>query len=215
MNKRISLLSIGLATLLAGPAAMAQENGMSFFMTSTGSGDGANLGGIAGADTHCQALASAAGAGDKSWAAYLSTSGDGGENARDRIGSGPWYNANGVMIASNVDDLHSDNVQTSKVNSVSENGDVINGRGDEPNMHDVMTGSMLDGTASAADGDTTCGNWTSNSEDGSALVGHHDREGGGDNPTSWNSAHPSRGCGQENLQATGGNGYYYCFATEQ
>ena len=214
MNKRISLLSIGLATLLAGPAAMAQENGMSFFMTSTGSGDGANLGGIAGADTHCQALASAAGAGDKSWAAYLSTSGDGGENARDRIGSGPWYNANGVMIASNVDDLHSDNVQTSKVNSVSENGDVINGRGDEPNMHDVMTGSMLDGTASEADGDTTCGNWTSNSEDGSALVGHHDREGGGDNPTSWNSAHPSRGCGQENLQATGGNGYYYCFATE-
>jgi hypothetical protein len=214
MNKRISLLSIGLATLLAGPAAMAQENGMSFFMTSIGSGDGANLGGIAGADTHCQALASAAGAGDKSWAAYLSTSGDGGENARDRIGSGPWYNANGVMIASNVDDLHSDNVQTSKVNSVSENGDVINGRGDEPNMHDVMTGSMLDGTASEADGDTTCGNWTSNSEDGSALVGHHDREGGGDNPTSWNSAHPSRGCGQENLQATGGNGYYYCFATE-
>ena len=215
MNKRISLLSIGLATLLAGPAAMAQDNGMSFFMTGTGSGDGANLGGIAGADTHCQALASAAGAGDKSWAAYLSTSGDGGENARDRIGSGPWYNANGVMIASNVDDLHSDNVQTSKVNSVSENGDVINGRGDEPNMHDVMTGSMLDGTASEADGDTTCGNWTSNSEDGSALVGHHDREGGGDNPTSWNSAHPSRGCGQENLQATGGNGYYYCFATEQ
>ena len=214
MNKRTSLLSIGLATLLAGPAAMAQENGMSFFMTSIGSGDGANLGGIAGADTHCQALASAAGAGDKSWAAYLSTSGDGGENARDRIGSGPWYNANGVMIASNVDDLHSDNVQTSKVNSVSENGDVINGRGDEPNMHDVMTGSMLDGTASEADGDTTCGNWTSNSEDGSALVGHHDREGGGDNPTSWNSAHPSRGCGQENLQATGGNGYYYCFATE-
>jgi hypothetical protein len=214
MNKRISLLSIGLATLLAGPAVMAQDNEMSFFMTGTGSGDGANLGGIAGADTHCQALASAAGAGDKSWAAYLSTSGDGGENARDRIGSGPWYNANGVMIASNVDDLHSDNVQTSKVNSVSENGDVINGRGDEPNMHDVMTGSMLDGTASEADGDTTCGNWTSNSEDGSALVGHHDREGGGDNPTSWNSAHPSRGCGQENLQATGGNGYYYCFATE-
>ena len=214
MNKRTSLLSIGLATLLAGPAAMAQDNGMSFFMTGTGSGDGANLGGIAGADAHCQALASAVGAGDKSWAAYLSTSGDSGENARDRIGSGPWYNANGVMIASNLDDLHSDNVQTSKVNSVSENGDVINGRGDEPNMHDVMTGSMLDGTASEADGDTTCGNWTSNSEDGSALVGHHDREGGGDNPTSWNSAHPSRGCGQENLQATGGNGYYYCFATE-
>ncbi|MDG2087600.1 MAG: hypothetical protein P8J68_02560 [Arenicellaceae bacterium] len=214
MNKKISLLSISLATLVVGPLAIAQDNGMSFFMTSTGSGDGANLGGIAGADAHCQALASAAGSVDKSWAAYLSTSGDGGENARDRIGSGPWYNANGVMIASDVDDLHSDNTQTSKENSVSENGDVINGRGDEPNMHDVMTGSMMDGTASTADGDTTCGNWTSNSEDGSALVGHHDLQGGGDNPTSWNSAHPSRGCGQENLQATGGNGYYYCFATE-
>jgi hypothetical protein len=214
MNKRTSLLSIGLAALLAGPVAMAQDNGMSFFMTGSGSGDGANLGGIAGADAHCTALATAAGAGDKSWAAYLSTSGDGGENARDRIGSGPWYNANGVMIASNVDDLHSDNVQASKANSVSESGAVINGRGDTPNMHDVMTGSMMDGTLSTADGDTTCGNWTSNSEDGSALVGHHDREGGGDNPTSWNSAHPSRGCGQENLQATGGNGYFYCFATD-
>ncbi|HAY46806.1 MAG TPA: hypothetical protein DCY55_11070 [Gammaproteobacteria bacterium] len=214
MNKRTSLLSIGLAALLAGPAAMAQDTGMSFFMTGSGSGDGANLGGIAGADAHCTALATAAGAGNRTWAAYLSTSGDGGENARDRIGSGPWYNANGVMIASDVDDLHSDNVQTSKENSVSETGAVINGRGDTPNMHDVMTGSMMDGTASSADGDTTCGNWTSNSEDGSALVGHHDRQGGGDNPTSWNSAHPSRGCGQENLQATGGNGYFYCFATD-
>jgi hypothetical protein len=214
MKKRTSLLSIGLATLLVAPMAMAQDTGMSFFMTGTGSGDGANLGGLAGADAHCQALASTAGAGDRTWAAYLSTTGDGGENARDRIGSGPWYNANGVMIASNVDDLHSDNVQTSKENSVSENGDIINGRGDEPNMHDVLTGSMLDGTTSTADGDTTCGNWMSNSEDGSALAGHHDRQGGGDNPNSWNSAHPTRGCGQENLQATGGNGYYYCFATD-
>ncbi|MBT5030668.1 MAG: hypothetical protein HOM55_00055 [Proteobacteria bacterium] len=217
MNKRTSLLTIALVAVLSAPflltpGAMAQDNAMSFFITSAGSGDGANLGGIEGADAHCQGLAEAAGAGG-TWAAYLSTTGDNGGNARDRIGSGPWYNANGVLIANDVDDLHSDNVQTSKENSLNESGAVVNGRGDEPNMHDIMTGSMMDGMASAAGGDSTCANYTGNGE-GSVLVGHHDRQGGGDNPSSWNSAHGSRGCSQEDLQGTGGNGLFYCFATD-
>lgn len=187
---------------------------MSFFITSVGSGDGANLGGLAGADAHCAALAGAVGAGGKTWAAYLSTQAAGGQaaiNARDRIGSGPWYNAKGTMIAANVAQLHSEEAMTGKENSLSEAGNMINGRGDTPNQHDILTGSQVDGTAYPAGSDMTCNNWTSNSA-GSAQVGHFDRQGGGANPTSWNSAHGSRSCSQEDLIATGGNGYFYCFA---
>jgi len=186
---------------------------MSFFITSAGPGKGADLGGLAGADRHCHALADAVGAGKLQWRAYLSTLPQGGApavNARDRIGRGPWFNAKGVKVAENVADLHSDNNKLTKQNSLTETGTVVNGRGDQPNMHDILTGSNLDGTAYIAEGYTNCGNWTSSGE-GSARVGHHDRVGGGDNPTSWNSAHNSRGCSQENLQSTGGNGLFYCF----
>lgn len=185
---------------------------MSFFLTSDGMGDGANLGGLEGADAHCQSLAAAVGAGNKNWHAYLSTSGEGGVNARDRIGSGPWYNARGIPIAKDVEDLHGANNNVARATVVSERAGSINARGDEPNQHDILTGSHEDGTALSSDSDTTCGNWTSNASDGSALVGHFDRVGGGPNPTSWNSAHASRGCSQENLQATGGDGLFYCFA---
>lgn len=212
----VMLVALAAATLgsvsAASGVAPAQDAQMSFFITSAGPGNGADFGGLEGADQHCQMLASAAGAGDKTWRAYLSTTGPDGVNARDRIGSGPWYNYNGVMVAEDVDQLHGDN-SLSKENSLTENGDVVNGAGDDPNMHDILTGSQLDGTASDAAEDTTCGNWT-NSGEGSALLGHHDRDGGGANPTSWNSAHGSRGCSQEDLQGTGGNGLFYCFAIE-
>ncbi len=135
-------------------------------------------------------------------------------NARDRIGEGPWYNTDGVMVAENVDHLHSDENNLGKETSLDENGEMVNGRGDDPNMHDILTGSTLEGTAFEGDEDTTCSDWTSNAEDGSAQVGHHDRTGGGANPTSWNSAHGSRGCSQANLQGTGGNGLFYCFAID-
>jgi hypothetical protein len=158
-------------------------------------------------------LAQTAGAGSKTWRAYLSTTGAGGVNARDRIGTGPWQNANGVQVASNVTNLHSDNNNLTKETQLNEKGEIVNGRGDTPNMHDILTGSQLDGNAAGGSDDSTCGNWTNNSSDGSALLGHHDRQGGGANPTSWNSAHGSRGCGQADLQGTGGNGFYYCFAT--
>jgi hypothetical protein len=187
---------------------------MSFFITSAGSGKCADLGGLAGADAHCQKLAAAAGAGAKTWRAYLSQSAVGGKpavNARDRIGAGPWYNYKGLMVAQNVADLHSANNKLGKENSLTEKGGIVNGRGDTPNMHDVLTGSQEDGTAFADSEDHTCKNWTSSGE-GSANLGHHDRQGGGANPTSWNASHASRGCSQENLQATGGNGYFYCFA---
>jgi len=198
-------------------AALAQNapEKMSFFITSVGSGKGAALGGLAGADAHCQSLAKAAGAGRKTWHAYLSTTKTGGGkkvNARDRIGKGPWYNVKGVMVAKDVADLHSENNKLGKENSLTEKGEVVNGRGDTPNQHDILTGSQLDGTAFADGKDHSCGNWTSGSE-GSAEVGHHDRQGGGTNPTSWNSAHPSKGCSQENLVGTGGSGRFYCFAT--
>lgn len=215
MKKTTAIFTVlGLA---AAAFATAQEADMSYFLTSKGPGDGANLGGLAGADAHCQKLAESAGAGGKTWRAYLSTSGaDGGEvvNARDRIGDGPWVNANGVQVASNVDDLHSDNNKLSKENSISEKGEVINGRGDSPNRHDILTGSNLDGTAFADGEDHTCRDWTYSGAEGSAQVGHHDRTGGGANPTSWNNAHPSRGCGQADLQGTGGDGLYYCFAID-
>ena len=209
-NIRILLMAV-LLVALGSSIGLAQDAQMTFFITSAGSGNGADLGGLEGADRECQALASAVGAGDKSWRAYLSSTGSGGVNARDRIGSGPWYNFNRVMVAESVDQLHGDNNLT-KETILTENGDMSNGRGDDPNMHDILTGSGLDGTAQAGEGDTTCGNWTSSGE-GSALVGHHDRQGGGANPTSWNSAHASSGCSQENLQGTGGNGFFYCFAT--
>ena len=206
------LLPILVMTLAAStPAAAAQSARMNFFLTSAGSGDGANLGGLQGADQICQDRAYAVGAGDLIWRAYLSTTGESGENARDRIGDGPWYNYAGTMVARDVDDLHSESNLLGKENSLTERGDQVNGRGDSPNMHDIITGSTMDGMASDADGDTNCENWTSNGSDGSALVGHHDRVGGGQNPTSWNSAHASRGCGQEDLQGTGGNGFFYCF----
>jgi hypothetical protein len=190
---------------------------MSFFLTSAGPGDGANLGGLTGADAHCQGLAESAGAGGKTWRAYLSSAAVGSEpavNARDRIGTGPWSNANGVQVATDVADLHSDNNLLNKENSISESGKAINGRGEKPNRHDILTGSNLDGTAYPDDKDHTCGNWDHSGADGSAQVGHHDRTGGGANPTSWNSAHGSRGCSQDNLRGTGGDGLFYCFAID-
>lgn len=199
--------------MLAPQAALAQSTSMNFFITSAGPGDGAALGGLEGADQHCQDLALAAGAGDPTWHAYLSTTATDAMpavNARDRIGDGPWFNFAGVQIAANVDDLHGDGNNLTKETILTEKGEMTNGRGDRPNMHDILTGSQLDGTAFPGGEDTTCSNWTSAGE-GSARVGHHDRDGGGQNPTSWNSAHGSRGCGQEDLQGTGGNGFFYCF----
>jgi hypothetical protein len=194
----------------------AQQAGMSFFITSVGSGKGADLGGLAGADRHCQTLAQAVGAGDKTWRAYLSTQAVGGAqavNARDRIGKGPWQNAKGVVIAKNVDDLHGD-PNINKQTALTEKGGVVNASGDTPNMHDILTGSQPDGKAFAADKDMTCKNWTSNGE-GAAMVGHHNRQGLTDTPPakSWNSSHPSRDCTQAGLISTGGNGLFYCFAT--
>lgn len=205
----------GLALCAAVGVASAQDADMSFFLTSNGPGDGANLGGLEGADAHCAMLAEAAGVSGKTWRAYLSTTGgDAPVNARDRIGDGPWVNAKGVQVASDVDDLHSDNNKLSKEGSLSESGEQINGRGDSPNRHDILTGADLMGMAFTDGEDHSCADWTSNSADGSAQVGHHDRTGGGANPTSWNNAHPSRGCGQADLQGTGGDGLYYCFAID-
>lgn len=194
--------------------AQAQDHPMGFFVTSAGLGDGANLGGLEGADAHCDALATAAGSTGRDWRAYLSTQEEGkrGVSARYRIGSGPWYNAHGELVASDLDELHlSPNII--KRTAVDENGNRINGVGDSPNQHDILTGSMADGMAYFpwAEGDHTCSNWTSSGE-GSAQVGHHDRHGGGN--TSWNSAHGSRGCGQDALAGTGGAGMFYCFAAD-
>ena len=213
-----TVIAFAVACLTGVSAALlpvsAGQNTMSFFITSVGSGDGANLGGLAGADKHCQTLAAAAGAGNRQWRAYLSAAASGNQpavNARDRIGAGPWFNAKGVQVAANVADLHSDKNQLSKANSITEKGGGVNGRGDTPNHHDILTGSDADGRLVA--GDPPCGNWTSNGA-GSAMVGHHDRTGGGTSPTSWNAAHPSKGCSQQNLQGTGGNGLFYCFAAK-
>jgi hypothetical protein len=191
--------------------AQQKPSNLGFFISSVGSGNGANFGGLEGADKHCQQLAAAAGAGDRTWRAYLSASGAKPVHAKDRIGSGPWSNAKGVTVATSVADLHSDANKLSKENSLTEKGDVVNGRGDTPNRHDILTGSNLDGTL--AGDNLTCNNWSSSAE-GSAQVGHHDRTGGGANPTSWNSAHPSKGCSQENLRGTGGDGLIYCFAAK-
>ncbi len=214
MKKMITALAV-LALAAAAPAA-AQSANMSFFITSAGSGDGANLGGLAGADQYCEDLAYTAGAGDLTWHAYLSALTSDGQpavNARDRIGSGPWYNFAGDVIAADATALHSDAANLTKESILSERGNQSNGRGDDPNMHDILTGSNMDGTVYMGDGNTNCGNWTSNGE-GSARVGHHDRTGGGQNPNSWNSAHSSRGCSQEALIGTGGNGFFYCFAID-
>ncbi len=198
---------------LALPAS-GQSVQMNFFITSEGPGDGANLGGLEGADAHCESLAYAQGAGGLGWKAYLSTvdeSGAAAVHARDRIDSGPWHNFAGVLIANSVEELHSEAANLAKETILTEKGEQVNGRGDQPNMHDILTGSNMDGTAFAAEGYDNCENWTGAGE-GSARVGHHDRTGGGQNPTSWNSAHSSRGCSQENLEGTGGAGLFYCFA---
>lgn len=197
------------ACALAAPigAATAQDLPMSFFVTSQGPGNGADLGGLAGADAHCQSLAEAAGVMGKTWQAYLSTSDT---NARDRIGAGPWHNAKGEVIADDVASLHSDRNGITKQSALDEKGNVINGRGDTPNRHDILTGSLPDGAAAPQ----TCDNWTS-SGDGSAMLGHHDRLGLDNSAAakSWNASHPSRGCSQEALRGTGGDGLLYCFAT--
>src|ERR1700730_3353225 len=213
MSKMQFLVTTIVLFALGLPLLLFAQNTVSFFITSHGPGDGANLGGLAGADKHCQSLASAVGAGNHTWHAYLSTTASDGQaavNARDRIGKGPWYNAKGVRVAESVGDLHSDKNNLGKQTSLTERGEVVNGRGDNPNRHDMLTGSQMDGTAFAGDPmKTTCGNWTSRSATGSAALGHHDRQGGGTNPTSWNYAHLSKGCSQGNLQATGGDGLFY------
>ncbi|QCI65224.1 lectin [Phreatobacter stygius] len=208
-----SLLAAAAALALMGAPAVAQPANMTFFITSQGPGRGADLGGLEGADRHCQALAQAAGAGTRTWRAYLSTQGAGAVNARDRIGRGPWQNARGAVIAKDVAELHGTN-NLNKQTALTEKGELVNGRGDTPNMHDILTGSQTDGTAFAGADDRTCGNWTKSGE-GSAMVGHHDRQGLNTEPPalSWNTSHPSRGCGIDALKATGGNGLFYCFAT--
>ncbi len=214
---RVSIVAaMTLAALTLG-AAQAQ-NTMTFFVTSAGPGKGADLGGIEGADRHCQQLAQAAGAGTRTWRAYLSTQGNNAVNAKDRIGRGPWMNAKGTVIAKDVADLHSAANNVTKQTALSEKGDPINGRGDTPNRHDILTGSQPDGTAFTGADDRTCGNW-SKSTQGAAMVGHHDRQGlRDDEPSkSWNASHPSRGpdggCSQADLRSTGGDGLFYCFAT--
>jgi len=216
------------AALLIAFSAQAQEKkaapkkgAMSFFVTSAGKGSGADLGGLEGADAHCTSLAKAAGSKKTDWHAYLSkTPGAGatgapGENARDRIGKGPWYNAKGVMIAKDVNDLHSAKNKVNKQTALDEKGQPIKGRGDTPNEHDILTGSDPQGRYSTAGGDTTCGNWTK-SGDGSAIVGHHDLQGLNDfwHSKQWNSSHGSRGCSQDQLKSSGGAGLLYCFAAK-
>jgi hypothetical protein len=214
--KRTALIAATAAAVAACSAMPGGEkHDMTFFVTSTGKGNGANLGGLEGADAHCNALAKAAGSKYTNWKAYLSTwlpGGDAGVSARDRIGKGPWYNAKGVMVAKNLDDLHSEGVNINKQTALDEKGQPIKGRGEQPNEHDILTGSDPQGRFSTAGGDTTCGNWTKSAE-GSAIVGHHDRSGLNDfwHSKQWNSSHGSRGCSQDNLKSSGGAGLLYCF----
>ena len=223
MMRRTWLAAAGL--VLVGCATTPQQNAkdMTFFVTSTGPGKGANLGGLEGADKHCQSLAKAAGAGDRTWHAYLSTQAPALNdpnfvNARDRIGAGPWQNAKGVVIARNVDELHATNNNVTKQTALDETGQPVNGRTEKPSKHDMLTGSRPDGTAfpGAPFADMTCGNWTKGGTDGGTIVGHHDR--GGPIETSWaiswNSSHPTLGCDQEGLKSTGGDGLFYCFAVK-
>lgn len=221
MSRRpLRLLVLALPVALAACAAGMGGGGMSFFVTSAGTGQGANLGGLEGADKHCQTLAAAAGAGNKTWRAYLSTQAKDGAklvNARDRIGNGPWHNAKGELIASDVEQLHGTNKLT-KQTALTEKGELVNGRGDTPNKHDILTGSRTDGTAfGPGDPDMTCGNWTRSGAEGAVVVGHHDRTGLTPDPwsLSWNSSHQSRGgCSQTALKGTGGDGLFYCFAAK-
>jgi hypothetical protein len=206
--------SVVLAAAAMSPGSQAQQSAMTFFITSAGSGNGGNLGGLEGADAICQKLATSAGAAAKTWRAYLSTTGAKSVNARDRIGRGPWQNAKGEVIARTLDDLHGASNNLNKQTALTETGQVVNGRGDKPNMHDILTGSSSDGRAvGGGEKDTTCNNWTS-ADAGSAIVGHHDRQGLDKSPPmlSWNSSHPSKGCSQQAVVSTGGNGLLYCFA---
>ena len=218
LSHRWSLLAcVCAAALLAACGSMSAKSGMGFFVTSAGPGRGGDLGGLAGADKHCQALATAAGAGSRRWRAYLSTQPVGsqpGVNARDRIGKGPWVNAKGVVIATDVAELHSAN-KLGKTTALTETGAVVNGRGDTPNSHDVLTGSQPDGTFIAGNANSTCSNWTQ-SDGGAAMVGHHDRTGLDESvpAKSWNSSHQSRGCSPDQLKSTGSSGLLYCFAAD-
>jgi len=210
------LAAAAVMVLPLGGSVEAQQNNMSFFVTSVGSGKGADLGGLAGADQHCQQLAAAAGAGAKTWRAYLSTNAGaqgGAVNARDRIGNGPWQNAKGTVVATSVADLHSDNNKVTRANIMDEKGNPVKLRGDTPNMHDMLTGSDLEGRAFPGNLNLTCNNWTS-SNFGSAMVGHVDRKGNADTvfQHNWSASHMSRGCTQPDLVATGGAGLFYCFA---
>jgi hypothetical protein len=198
------------------PSLTQDQPPMTFFVTSVGSGNGGNLGGLAGADAHCERLAASVGKPDVTWRAYLSQAPDAGQprvNARDRIGDGPWHNAKGVIIAANLADLHEDRNNVRKYTALNEKGEEVNGRGDEPNRHDILTGS--DSAGRLVDGDpavATCNNWTSSSDEHRTMVGHHDRLGGAN--ASWNAVHSSRGCSQEALQSSGGDGLFYCFAAD-
>lgn len=212
------LISLLIGAAVMASAAQAKPATMSFFVTSVGMGNGADLGGLEGADAHCQSLAKAAGAKKNHWRAYLSTTapgGDAGVNARDRIGKGPWRNVKGVVVAKNVDELHSKSSKVNKLTALTEKGETVSGRGDAVNTHDILTGSDPSGNYATAGGDTTCSNWTSSTE-GSAILGHHDRLGTKDtrHMKSWNSSHGSRGCSQDGLKSTGGAGLFYCFAAD-
>ena len=212
------VMGAGMTSIAQAQEKAAKKSGgdMTFFVTSVGKGNGADLGGLEGADAHCQSLAKAAGSKATNWHAYLSTAlpgGDAGVNARDRVGKGPSRNAKGVVVAKSVADLHSEHNNVNKQTALTEKGEPIKGRGDTPNEHDILTGSDPDGRFSTAGGDTTCGNWTKSGE-GSAIVGHHDLQGLKDtrHMKSWNSSHGSRGCSQDLLKGSGGAGLFYCFA---
>ena len=213
-SRVVAVASIALLAFGVEAAAQTSSSGMSFFVTSTGSGKGADFGGLDGADKFCQTMAAAAGAGGRTWHAYLSTQGAQAVNAKDRIGTGPWQNAKGVVIAKDVAELHGTN-NLNKQTALTEKGEGVNGRGDTPNKHDILTGTQPDGTAFAGSDDKTCGNWTKSGE-GIAIVGHHDRTGLDTTPPalSWNSSHPTRGCSDDALKSTGGAGLLYCFAVK-
>lgn len=222
MNYRtLGLIAASTLTISGCVTVEPGPQNMTFFVTSAGPGRGADLGGIDGADKHCQSLGAAAGAGSRTWRAYLSTQGKALNDpnvihARDRIGSGPWHNAKGERIARDVEDLHSTKLNVTKETALDEKGRPVADRTQKPNKHDMLTGSRPDGTAYSPATDMTCGNWTKSGKDGTAMVGHHDSAGpvGHNWATSWNSSHPSAGCSQENLRATGGDGLFYCFAAK-